>query len=781
MTIVQRFARHAARPAIAAAILLAFAPSGAAALTRSPFKQLQIHRLAEEPMRERLEKREHREFARERLRELKRLARAMKQDGRSSLRVGGESARPLLEDEDLRAGRPAPARTASPMSAGAITGPPRPNVRCNDPAGDGLSDGQCETSIVRWNNYMIAAWNDGTGFTDLSNQTQGWATSTDGGVTWVDRGKFPVASGTWVWSSDPVLAVNPTTGAFYYSGLADANSSQSAIGVLKGRFTGASFAWGAVSVVRTVPAASDFLDKQWLAIDPASGKVCLSYTEFLGGLSRIEFQSADSSLTTWTTALQVSPSSENGAVQGSRPIVGPNGWIHVVYYLIGPIDVDYYRICRSTNGGASFAAPVDAASAYTNFGSGAPGFNRNQGIQFPSIAVDRSGGPHDGRLYLSWAESLNWYDDAGALGGLGTKTEVEPNDTFGQATALAVGKTASGSVDASADLYDWYAVTLGAGQSIIVAANAVGTGLTITMRMFATDGATRLAYTDASDAEIAQGFNPVWIYTAPTAGTYYMRVASFTGSGTYAVATCTATRGGERGRDQRDAFVSYSDNSGTTWSAPARASNSPVGFDDWLPEVAVGTTGDVYAAWYDWRDAPASTNGGESSVYLARSSNGGATWAELGATSDAKTAWTAVQSNILPNQGDYISRFTDSSGLSVAWSDGRGGNPDIYMSYWTQFEVSSVPPPPPVTGTLALAGALPNPATSSSKIVFTLASDNPATLDLLDLNGRRVSSRSVSPGATSAPLTDGARLRPGVYFVRLTQDGVSRSRRIVVL
>ena len=160
----------------------------------------------------------------------------------------------------------------------------------------------------------------------------------------------------------------------------------------------------------------------------------------------------------------------------------------------------------------------------------------------------------------------------------------------------------------------------------------------------------------------------------------------------------------------------------------------------------------------------------------------------ISATADVNvaTALTASQQRVLrrllTNPGDYISLFADASGLSVAWSDGRDPvlkNPDIYMSYWTQSEVSSVPPP--ATGTLALAGAWPNPATSASVIAFTLAGGNAATLDLLDLNGRRVLSRSLSPGATSVPLTNGARLRPGVYFVRLTQDGVSRSKRIVVL
>ncbi len=72
---------------------------------------------------------------------------------------------------------------------------------------------------------------------------------------------------------------------------------------------------------------------------------------------------------------------------------------------------------------------------------------------------------------------------------------------------------------------------------------------------------------------------------------------------------------------------------------------------------------------------------------------------------------------------------------------------------------------------LALAGLRPNPATAASSVVFSLASHEPATLDMLDVAGRRVWSRTLrapEPGAQVMPMTD-ARLAPGVYLVRLTQ------------
>ena len=69
-------------------------------------------------------------------------------------------------------------------------------------------------------------------------------------------------------------------------------------------------------------------------------------------------------------------------------------------------------------------------------------------------------------------------------------------------------------------------------------------------------------------------------------------------------------------------------------------------------------------------------------------------------------------------------------------------------------------------------------------IAFTLASTDHATLDLVDLNGRRVFSWDVGargPGPQSVALSDAGRLRPGVYFTRLTQGRSHHSKRIVVL
>jgi hypothetical protein len=75
---------------------------------------------------------------------------------------------------------------------------------------------------------------------------------------------------------------------------------------------------------------------------------------------------------------------------------------------------------------------------------------------------------------------------------------------------------------------------------------------------------------------------------------------------------------------------------------------------------------------------------------------------------------------------------------------------------------------------LALEGARPNPARGGLRVWFTLPSREAATLEVLDLLGRRLVSRqvgSLGPGRRSVDLGASARWRPGIYFIRLAQGG----------
>lgn len=85
---------------------------------------------------------------------------------------------------------------------------------------------------------------------------------------------------------------------------------------------------------------------------------------------------------------------------------------------------------------------------------------------------------------------------------------------------------------------------------------------------------------------------------------------------------------------------------------------------------------------------------------------------------------------------------------------------------------------------LALSAAWPNPARDVLSIAFALPDGAAASLELLDLAGRRVLRRevgSLGAGRHTVALNTGAVRAPGVYFVRLVRAGESRSTRVCLV
>jgi Bacterial pre-peptidase C-terminal domain len=663
--------------AMMAALALSFAsaahaePATAAASPTRPayaarFKQLQ-QRLLMEGLSERIEKaREVRLTRRARLRG--------KVTASSARRAGASEKLPrdrfeLDGAQGLHAAAPSGiGRTMSPTSANSLVS----NVQVNNVSGDDPSAGQSEAAIAAWNQYVLVGWNDGQGFI-TGPDLLGYGYSTNGGTTFTDGGT-PPRKATWSWTSDPVVAVNEKTGEFYFCGLVDTNltSTVNGVAVVKATFSGSSIVWSTPRLVRATSSTTGFIDKPWIAVDSLSGNVYVSYTFFGVGGDSIDIQRSVNGGQGWSNPVKLSSNADAGRVQGSRPVVGPNGEVYAVWFAVGTDATfqDYFRTRKSTDFGVSFGGESTVSGLYSNFASGAPGFNREIGITYPSIAVDRTrGGVHSGRMYVAWNESINFYDTN--LGTTAIVNDAEPNDAPLTATPIVMGNEVVGSLSTSSD-FDYYSFTGIAGQTVIAYADSVNPALDMSFRMFCSDGVTRLSFSAPG-----AGQNNLLVFTLPATGTYYLRCASFSGAGYYSLATGFDLPSAVRSRDHRDAFTAYSDN-GATWSTPVRMSDSPAGYDDWLPEVTVSAHGHPYAFWYDWRDAPVGNCGGVSNVYLARSDDDGLSWSTIGAISDVATNWTNVLSNIAPNQGDYLHVFSNATGVYPVWADGRNGTADVF-------------------------------------------------------------------------------------------------------
>jgi FlgD Ig-like domain len=591
-----------------------------------------------------------------------------------------DRAKEAVDDEDLP-GRVEPLpRGAKPAALQATNAIPS-NVAANDRTTDILaSSGQSETTIAVHDNNILVAWNDGDGFGGGSQapHVQGYGYSTNGGATFTDGVTFPVPAAfpNLTWDSDPVVTVNEKTGQFYYCGLVSPTSTTNGIGVVRGTFSGGSIVWDTPVVALSVSSFTNFTDKQWIVADSSTGNVYISYTDFNTVNDAIRFIRSTDGGVTWSNPIQVNLSASNGLVQGSRPAVGPGGELYVVWKELnssGSSFGDYMKIRKSTNGGTSFGTTMIAANYFDNFGTGAPGFNRERSVSFPSIAVDRTTGPNRGRVYIGYHESFNFFNDP--LGTGTTVLESESNNTSGTADLFSVGDLLRGNLGPSDQ--DWFKFNATQGTNYIFYCDSIPNAF-FSFRVFCSNGSQLLAL--GGDLSGSPGNGGLLVWTAPTTATYFLRLFYSPGGGAsgYRVWTGVGNVSTEPGRDQRDAMVSYSD-TGLSWFGPFRMNDDAARYDNFLPEVMVAADGCPYATWIDFRD-DATTCAGKSHMYITRSSDGGQTWAANQRVTNVTSDWTASFTNIAPNQGDYNHMAAGTARLVWTWSDARNGDADAFAS-----------------------------------------------------------------------------------------------------
>lgn len=162
--------------------------------------------------------------------------------------------------------------------------------------------------------------------------------------------------------------------------------------------------------------AQPFEDKYYIACDASIGSpyldnIYVTWTRFAPGqASAILCVTSTDKGATWSNPVPVSTS---GSVQGSMPIVGPNGEVYVAWGDGGFTKAADLVFARSDNGGKSFAASVTIAHVR---GEGSydpktgrmvlPDKDSMRIATFPTITVDISHGAHRGTIYVAW-QALN--------------------------------------------------------------------------------------------------------------------------------------------------------------------------------------------------------------------------------------------------------------------------------------------------------------------------------------------------------------------------------------
>ena len=288
---------------------------------------------------------------------------------------------------------------------------PGADVRVNNGVDVGDATTQSETALAVLGDTVCAGYNDSGG-----GGLSGAARSTDNGATWTDLGGIGQ-------SGDPALVAHQATGDFFYAEIATIGGNP-AIGVARSTNDCQSFAAPVDAASNSSGlAATAFSDKPWIAVDNTGaandGNLYVCWTRFIDNTGD---GLAD------TSELRFSRSTDAGATfvneqvltaAGTAPFgcsvgVGPAGQVYVAWADRAGATQDDIRFRSSLNAGVNFNATVPVAT-----GNRHPGLDRvtncnpdgnarlslNGNIRMLHqawLAVDTTGGPFDGNLYVVW-------------------------------------------------------------------------------------------------------------------------------------------------------------------------------------------------------------------------------------------------------------------------------------------------------------------------------------------------------------------------------------------
>src|SRR6266404_4056992 len=236
--------------------------------------------------------------------------------------------------------------------------------------------------------------------------------SANGGTNWggVDLPLPPAQGSNGIdFGSDPTLAFDTRGNVFYgyivifFGNGNGINGTEMAVA----RSTDGGQTYPSVTFFGLEGGSNHFNDKPMITTDanlksPFRDNVYIAWDAAAGGSTGggIRVATSTDQGASFTITRADDPSGPGRSI-GASPAVGPNGELYVAWndYVANAIVFN-----SSSDGGRSWGVPATISRKTLPFDIGIPAESFRGALVYPSLGVDRSNGPHRGRIYCSWMD-----------------------------------------------------------------------------------------------------------------------------------------------------------------------------------------------------------------------------------------------------------------------------------------------------------------------------------------------------------------------------------------
>lgn len=268
-----------------------------------------------------------------------------------------------------------------------------PDVRVTNESNRTQSENSIAVSPL--NNKILLNSNNSTDWPVTQVLGASWFVSTDGGLTWAGSSNGPTSN-----RGDPAAVID-VTGKLYIGYIHNSGG----MGVSFSTNMGAN--WTHVAVTTASGQDKNHLMVDLVPSSPYVGRVYNSWVDLGSGanVNDIVFTYSSDGGNAWSTITNISNAIAAGSHnQGVNIQTGPNGEVYCAWavYDSWPSDETAIGFNKSTTGGATW---VGESRILTNIRGHRNTALPNTSIRrnsFPSMAVDVSGGPRNGWIYIFW-------------------------------------------------------------------------------------------------------------------------------------------------------------------------------------------------------------------------------------------------------------------------------------------------------------------------------------------------------------------------------------------